>query len=75
MPREYNGKVLTEEVKMHITRTTVKYSYTAILDLCHLAVGPSPGILIILQYLLCSMEGIVLIVPALWAPWVVNNAP
>ena len=28
MPREYNGKVLTEEVKMHITCTTVKYSYT-----------------------------------------------
>ena len=25
---ESNGKVLTEEAKMHITSTTVKYSYT-----------------------------------------------
>ena len=36
---ESNGKVLTEEAKMHITSTTVKYSYIlAILELCHLVV-------------------------------------
>ena len=28
MPIESNGKVLTEEAKMHKTSTTVKYSYT-----------------------------------------------
>ena len=28
MPIESNGKVLTEEAKIHITSTTVKYSYT-----------------------------------------------
>ena len=28
MPIKSNGKVLTEEAKIHITSTTVKYSYT-----------------------------------------------
>ena len=45
---------------MHITCTMVKYSYIRIVSQ---AVWPSPGILIILQYLLCSTEGIMLIMP------------
>ena len=49
---ESNGKVLTEEAKMHMISTMVKYSYNTghpriASSSC---IGPSPGILIILQY-------------------------
>ena len=63
---ESNEKVLTEAAKVHITSTTVKYSYTGHprIELHHLGVGLSPGSLIIKHYLLCLTEGTMLIMPA-----------
>ena len=58
---ESNGKVLTEEAKMHVTSTTVKYSYTG-----HPRISSSScrAKSCIQHYLLCLTEGTMLIIPA-----------
>ena len=58
---ESNGKVLTEEAKMHITGTTVKYSYAG-----HPRIAPSScrAKSCIQHYLICLTEGTMLIMPA-----------
>ena len=58
---ESNGKVLTEEAKMHVTSTTVKYSYTG-----HPRISSSScrAKSCIQHYLLCLTEGTMLIMPA-----------